>query len=138
MTEIPVGSISQTDFGVRADGTRQFTSSDPSRHIFCLSQQQEQFIGSGYVCFSIPTDEKPSDFALCNMMYPPVVWEEMKQSIPGLVAYRQWLLEEEKRKKRKARSIAAKARSIAAKATRTAAWTTQVGIRKQPSRAAKR
>jgi len=122
--DIPVGSEGQTDFGVRKDGTRIFTSTDPSRKIFCLGQPQQQFISNGYIRFSIRTDEKPSDFALCNVIYPQVVWEEMKQRIPGLVAYKQRLLKEETRKKRKAR--------------RTAAWTTQVGIRKQPSRAAKR
>lgn len=122
--DIPVGSEGQTDFGVRKDGTRQFTSTCPSREFFCLGQPQQQFISNGYIRFSISTDEKPSDFALCNVLYPQVVWEEMKQRIPGLVAYKQRLLKEETRKKRKAR--------------RTAAWTTQVGIRKQPSRAAKR
>jgi hypothetical protein len=122
--ETPVGSRGQTDFGVRADGTRHVTLTNPQRTYWCLSEPRRQFIAKGFVGFGINTEERPSDFALLNMLYPPAVWQQMKERIPGLVAYKQRLLAKKKREQRKA--------------SRNAAWAEEVGSRAQPPRAAKR
>jgi hypothetical protein len=68
--EIAVGSRGQTDFGVRADGTRHVTLTNPQRTYWCLSEPRRQFFSNGFVGFWINTEERPSDFALLNMLYP--------------------------------------------------------------------
>lgn len=123
-SDIPVGTPGQTDFGVRADGTPHVTLTNPPRSYWCLSDPRRQFIASGTIAFSIATDKRPSDFALREMLYPPAVWLQMRERIPGLVAYKQRLLAQDKRERRKAR--------------RNAAWAADVGCRTQPPRAAKR
>ena len=121
-SDIPVGTPGQTDFGVRADGTPHVTLTNPPRSYWCLSDPRRQFIASGTIAFSIA--KRPSDFALREMLYAPAVWLQMKERIPGLVAYKQRLLAQDKRERRKAR--------------RNAAWAADVGCRTHLPRAAKR
>lgn len=122
--DTPVGSKGQTDFGVGADGRPRVTLTNPTRTYWCLKDPARQFLGVGYLAFSIRTDTRPSDFALCNMLYPQEVWADMKKNIPGLVPYKQRLLARRQRERRKAQA--------------SAAWTAALGRRVQPPRRAKR
>jgi len=91
ISEIPIGTRGQTDFGVREDGTRHTTLTNPVRSYFCLSQPR-QFLVLGYLGFTVNFKIRPSDFALQNMVYSPALWRRMTESQPGLVAYKQNLL----------------------------------------------
>jgi hypothetical protein len=122
--ETPVGSRGQTDFGVRADGKPVITLTNPDKSYWCMGKPREQFMSSGFMGFRIATDERPSDFALLHMTYPPAVWKRMTERMPGLVAYKQSLVAKAKQERRKKR--------------RHAAWAAAVGRREQPPRAAKR
>jgi len=130
-SEIPIGIKGQTDFGVRKDGTRQVTLTNPARTYWCLSDPLRQFISGGFIGFRIATDKRPTDFALVSTMYAPEVWQAMKDQIPGIAAYKQGLLEKQERKAHKQR------RSAARNAARHAAWAAEVGSRAQPPRAVK-
>lgn len=91
--DIPVGTRGQTDFGVREDGTRHMTLTNPARTYFCV-RDPRQFLATGFFAFKIRFDQRPSDFALRNMIYHPKVWLQMTQCIPGLVEYKKNLLKE--------------------------------------------
>jgi len=123
-SKIPIGSKGQTDFGVHADGRPIVTLRNPSASYWCLGDPQRQFISKGKLGFLIMLDERPSDFALLHVMYPPAVWKRMTEAIPGLVKYKQGVVAKFERERRKAHSLAA--------------WAAQVGRRQQPPRSAKR
>jgi hypothetical protein len=58
---------------------------------WCL-RQEEQFVPCGRFAFKVATDERPSDFMLKNMRWPPAIWNEFKGKHPGLVQNRNLLV----------------------------------------------